>query len=135
MRQWRRTQFWLNRELWVEFRKRRIYSLWKKAQVDFPMRMSARHIGPFVDFRREPPTTITLLYFLVEVVIIRAMCLPNPVTNSGVNGPSSSSSIDWPSIYRASYLLYGGTWEGEVDKGRGLPATLSVDLHPFILIP
>ncbi|KAK4825622.1 hypothetical protein QYF61_001302 [Mycteria americana] len=33
---------------------------------------------------------------------------------SGIDGPSSPSSIDWPSTSRASYLLCRGTWEGEI---------------------
>ena len=35
---------------------------------------------------------------------------------SSLDGPSSTSSIDWTSTSRAWYLLYNSTWEGKVGK-------------------
>jgi len=80
---------------------------------------SVRHIGPSVPLRRQSPTTITCLFFLVEVLKIQRVGLSDLGNTSGVDGPSS---IDWPSTPRASYLLYTGTWEGEVgEEGVRLP--------------
>ena len=101
---------------------------------------SVRHIGPSVPFRRESTTTITHLLFLVEVVLIQEVRSSDLGDDtSGVDGLSSPSSIAWPSTSRASYLLYRGTWGGEVGKeGLRLPPRAWTCLHSlfsFELLP
>jgi len=58
--------------------------------------------GPSVPLRRESSTTITHLFFLVEVVGIQGIGLSDSGNTSGVDGPSSTSSIDWSSTSRTS---------------------------------
>ena len=72
------------------------------------------HVGPSGPLRRESPTTITHLFFLVEVFVIQGVDLSDLGNTSDLDIPSSTSSIDWHSTSRATYLLYRGTWEGEV---------------------
>jgi len=77
---------------------------------------SVWYIGPSVPLRRESPTTVTCLFFLLVVVVIQGVDLSDLSNISGVHGPSCTSSLVWHSTSRSSYLLYRGTWECEVGK-------------------
>jgi len=52
----------------------------------------------------------------MEVVVTEVVGLSDLGDTSSVGGLSSILSIDWPSTSRTLYLLYRGTWEGEVRK-------------------
>lgn len=62
--------------------------------ADFPKRRVLQCIGPFVLLRRNSPTIVTLLFFLVEVVVIREAVHADICSISGVDGPSSMLFID-----------------------------------------
>jgi len=58
------------------------------------------------------------LSFLVEVVVICGVGLSGLGNSSGVGGSTPTSSTDWSSTARASYLLHRGTWGVMVGKER-----------------
>lgn len=80
-------------------------------------------VGPSVPLRRESPTTMTHLSFLVEMISIQRAGQSGHHNTSGVAGPSSTSSPEWPSTGKASFLLYTGMEEGEGRQGGASPAT------------
>jgi len=61
---------------------------------------------------------MTCLFFFVEVVVIWGVGLSGLRNSSGVDGSTPTSSTDWYSTARPSYLLYRGTWGGVVGKER-----------------
>ena len=77
---------------------------------------SGRQIGPSVPLRIESPTTITLLSFLVEAVLMRGVNLLALGILLGTLSTSSSVAVDL-SFSRASNLFCKGTWEGGVGRG------------------
>lgn len=78
---------------------------------------SGRHIGPSVPLRRELPTTITLLSFLVEAVLrcgVNFLALGNLL--GGLSNTSSPTSL---SSSKASNVLCKCAWEGKAGRERG----------------
>jgi len=67
---------------------------------------------------------MTLLFCLVDVVVIQAVGLSVLCNSSGVDASTPASSTDWSSRAKASYLLCRGTRGGVVGKEK-------VHLLPF----
>lgn len=83
---------------------------------------SSWHIGPSIHLKRESPMTITLIFFLIEEVLVCRVGCPPLGNSSNLNGFSSTYSSPWSSDSRVSYLLFKGTWRGEVgQQGIHLP--------------
>ena len=81
---------------------------------------SGLYIGPSAHLRMESPTTMTLLGFFIELVLLPGLEWP------GLGWPSSSSFFDSFSLSfsasftssRAPYLLWRDTMEGEGGQER-----------------
>jgi len=79
---------------------------------------SVRHIGPSVPLSWESPTTMTHLFLLVELVVIREGGPSDLCASSGVDGSTPAPFIVLFSTSRASYLLCKGTCGDVVGNGR-----------------
>jgi len=69
-------------------------------------------MGPTVPLRRESPTTITLLSFMVEAVLRHVVDL---ALNNCLGGPYTASST-LPQVPEAPTYYVRDTCEGEVDR-------------------
>jgi len=79
---------------------------------------SGWHIGPSVPLSWESPTTVTRLFLLVELVVIREGGPSDLCASSDVDGSTPAPSTTLSSTSRASYLLCRGTCGDVVGKGR-----------------
>ena len=79
---------------------------------------SARYIRPSVPLSWESPTTMNLLFFLVELVVIRDGSPSDLCASSDVDGSTPAPSTALSSTSRASYLLCRGTCGDVMGKGR-----------------
>lgn len=75
---------------------------------------SSQTFGPSVPLRKEPPMSMTSLFFffLMEVILKQGIGQCNHGNYSNPNGQSSSSLFK--STCTASYLLCKGIWKGGV---------------------
>lgn len=96
---------------------------------------SVQHTGPSVSLRRESPTTIAYLFFLVDMVKVPVLSVQQYLW---CNGRPSASSFDLPFTLRASSLLCTSMWEGKVGK-EGVCLLLRAGIYPcslfFKLLP
>ena len=76
---------------------------------------------------------MTHLFYLVEVVVTWGVGVSDLGNSSDIDRLAPTSSTDWSSASRASYLLCRGVCGGCGGQGKGSLAALIVDLFPLVV--